>query len=315
MSKIFSSSSSDVVVNINKKKKILTVFNLTGLTPYATAWQFQKVLSEHIHQSRKSSSLKDKDKQYEDESVDYLILVEHPRIFTLGRGASEKNIKFNFNKKKEVEESAIRKNSVDYFEESNDDDGICLKEKNNDEVSVVRVERGGEVTWHGPGQLVAYPILDLNNFKRDLHWYTHALEETVIQTMSTFGIHGQRSEVNTGVWVGVNKLSAVGVAASRWITMHGSSLNVCCNMSDFSRIIPCGITVDGRGVCSMQQLRPELNIQNTDAIRLLYARSFAQTFGVDTLNILTKDESLVKLNTLLDIDYPNIKNLDVHKLF
>lgn len=168
---------------------------------------------------------------------------------------------------------------------------------------MVRVERGGEITWHGPGQMVAYPILDLNNdrpggaaenagnaHRKDLHWYTTQLEQTVISLLRAppFRLRGVgRHAINTGVWVshdhgrfasfdastaavGTNeqqqqhsKISAIGVTASRWITMHGLSLNVCPDMTDYSLIVPCGIQAEqgreeGRearfGVCSMQQL-------------------------------------------------------------
>ena len=283
------------------------MYNLTGLTPYETAWRYQKVLSEHIHQKRSLAS-KFGDNASACFEDDYLLLVEHPRIFTLGRGASEKNIKFKFN------------NDTNETQSSHDS---SLMKEDEDKVEVVRVERGGEVTWHGPGQLVAYPILDLNHFKRDLHWFTNALEETVIRAVSRVGIHGERSDVNTGVWVGNNKLSAVGVTASRWITMHGSSLNVCCNMMDFTRIVPCGITVPGRGVCSLKQLKPDLSA-DMDIIRLVYAEAFADTFlltplgigggGNDSFTLVTADEARNELQALL-AKYPAIEYIAIKSLF
>ena len=117
-------------------------------------------------------------------------------------------------------------------------------------VTVVHNDRGGDITFHGPGQLVGYPILDLGGYYRDLHRYLHDLEEVVIRSLAHFGIPAGRMEGYTGVWVGQEKICAIGVKSSRWITMHGFALNVATDLSFFGRIIPCGIFE--KGVTSME---------------------------------------------------------------
>jgi lipoyl(octanoyl) transferase len=116
---------------------------------------------------------------------------------------------------------------------------------------IYRIERGGEVTFHGPGQLVLYPVLHLqhSSYQPDLHWYLHQIEEVIIQTLEYYNISSHRDTINTGVWVGTNKIAAVGVASSRWITSHGCALNVNPDLSYFGRdvITPCGIMAEGRG--------------------------------------------------------------------
>lgn len=125
-------------------------------------------------------------------------------------------------------------------------------------VPIYRMERGGEVTFHGPGQLVVYPLSDLRRppYKQDLHWYLRMVEEVVIQTLLAYDIKGNRDDINTGVWVGKEKVAAVGVT-SRWIMTHGFALNVSPNLSffDTSNIIPCGI--EGRGVTSIEKILSE----------------------------------------------------------
>ncbi|AFZ48732.1 lipoate-protein ligase B [Cyanobacterium stanieri PCC 7202] len=139
---------------------------------------------------------------------DILLLLEHPPVYTLGTGSTVDNLKFDLNKF-----------SGQLF----------------------RTERGGEVTYHCLGQIVMYPIVNLRHHQQDLHWYLRQLEEVVIQLLAIYGIKAQRIEGLTGVWVGDAKISAMGIKAKRWITMHGLALNVCCNLSGFEQIIPCGI--------------------------------------------------------------------------
>ncbi len=246
------------------------LYNFAGqLIDYSLSWKFQKAMLEHIHHTKKSGQFIN----------DALMIVQHPSIYTLGRGASETNLKFQSHA--------------------------------NSEHMVVRVERGGEVTWHGPGQLVAYPIFDLSKHKKDLHWFTNQLEQTVIETLATFSSMGERSEVNTGVWIGNNKISAVGVTASRWTTMHGISLNVNCDLNNFGRIIPCGITATGRGVCSMQSLAgqvQDLADSSTSERQLAAAsqrwtRAFSEVFCLEMIEV---EEPAAVLHSLLD-RYPLIQ--------
>lgn len=123
---------------------------------------------------------------------------------------------------------------------------------------IYRIERGGEVTYHGPGQLVMYPMLHLKHpaYQQDLHWYLRQVEDVIIQTLDNFDIISHRDTINTGVWVGTNKIAAVGVSSSRWITSHGLALNVCPDLTYFGRdiITPCGIKAEGRGVTSIAEI-------------------------------------------------------------
>ncbi|XP_027342015.1 octanoyltransferase LIP2p, chloroplastic-like isoform X2 [Abrus precatorius] len=155
--------------------------------------------------------VKDKKAQIEKEGdcTDTLIILQHPSVYTLGTASTEENLKFDMN---------------------------------NAPFHVYRTERGGEVTYHGPGQLVMYPIINLRRHMMDLHWYLRTLEEVVIRVLSsTFFIQASRLEGLTGVWVGNEKLAAVGIRVSHWITYHGVALNVTTDLSPFKSIIPCGI--------------------------------------------------------------------------
>ncbi len=153
---------------------------------------------------------------------------------------------------------------------------------------IYRIERGGEVTYHGPGQLVCYPLLDLTKepFKQDLHWYLTCIEEVIIQTLDEIGIVGHRDDINTGVWVGMNKIAAVGLSSSRWITTHGFGLNINPNLSyfDTSRIIPCGI--EGRGVTSISKVfeensRKQEEVPDIDTIVNIIVDKFQKVFDIE----------------------------------
>lgn len=149
------------------------------------------------------------------DGLDTLIVLQHPPVYTLGAGGSEEFLNFDIK---------------------------------NAPFEIHRTERGGEVTYHGPGQLVMYPILNLRYYKEDLHWYLRALEEVVIRVFSsTFSINASRVEGLTGVWVGDTKLAAIGIKVSRKITYHGLALNVTTDLSPFQRIVPCGIRDRGVG--------------------------------------------------------------------
>lgn len=182
-------------------------------------------------------------------SKDSLILLQHPPVYTLGQGADLRFLRFDPNK--------------------------CEHE-------IHRIERGGEVTYHCPGQLVGYPILDLHHYQKDLHWYLRQLEEVLIQTLAHYTIKGERVEGMTGVWVEGAKVAAIGIKVSRWITMHGFALNVCPELSGFDRIVPCGLT--GKAVGSMAQFLPDISV---DAVQDVVIAKFEQVFdlGLETAPI------------------------------
>ena len=183
---------------------------------------------------------------------DVLLLVEHPAVYTLGQGSSLEFLKF-----------------------SPDDPNIECH----------RIDRGGEVTHHAIGQLVAYPILNLDYHQHDLHWYLRQLEEVIIQVLAIFNVRSQRIQGLTGVWIenaGQNqKIAQVGIKVSQWITMHGFALNVNMDLSGFDRIVPCGIT--DCQVCNLNQFVPNVGVEQ---VKTAIAQTFAEIFDLD--NILVK---------------------------
>ena len=181
---------------------------------------------------------------------DTLILVEHLPVYTFGRGADLANFLLSDEK--------LRLIGADKFE----------------------IERGGDVTFHGPGQIVGYPILNLAHFKEDLGWYLRSLEAVIIDVLATYSLEGYRVEGRTGVWVGdagrEEKICAIGVHASRWCTMHGFAFNVNTDLSYFQHIVPCGIS--DRGVTSLKKLRGEE--QSLPEVQARIVQSFERIFDV-----------------------------------
>ncbi|MGQ4648408.1 lipoyl(octanoyl) transferase LipB [Lyngbya aestuarii] len=177
---------------------------------------------------------------------DVLLLLEHPPVYTLGQGASLNFLKFDPAK-------------VSY--------------------EIHRVERGGEVTYHCPGQLVGYPILNLHHYQPDLHWYLRQLEEVVIQLLSKYGLQGDRVAGMTGVWLEGRKVAAIGIKVKRWITMHGFALNICPDLKGFDQIVPCGIS--DKPVGSLAQFIPNLSVAQ---VRPDVAAAFASVFGVELIS-------------------------------
>ena len=171
---------------------------------------------------------------------DTLILVEHDPVYTLGKNANEDH----------------------------------LLQSRDESIDVFNIERGGDITFHGPGQLVFYPILDLSNYKKSVSWYMRTLEQVLIDTLIEFKITAQRNNGWTGVWVGDEKIAALGVRISRWVTMHGFALNVNPDLSFYDGIIPCGIF--DHGVTSMEQLLGET--QNNDNVKNMVIEKFNKYF-------------------------------------
>jgi lipoate-protein ligase B len=177
----------------------------------------------------------------EGEIEDTLILVEHDPVYTLGKNADENH----------------------------------LLQSRDESVDVFQIERGGDITFHGPGQLVGYPILDLSNYKKSVSWYMRTLEQLTIDVLKEFGIIAERIEGLTGVWVGDEKIAAQGVRISRWVTMHGFALNVNPDLSFYEGIIPCGIF--DHGVTSMEQLLGEK--QDMETVKKIVVGKFNHLFN------------------------------------
>jgi len=198
------------------------IFRDLGLIDYKKAWDYQEKLFQEI------IDIKSRNRK-EGTSVatqSRLLFCEHPHVYTLGKSGDEKNLLVN--------EDYLKSRGATFY----------------------KINRGGDITYHGPGQIVGYPILDLDNFFTDIHKYLRYLEEVVIKTIEEYGIEGERSGGETGVWLDVGKptarkLCALGVRSSRWVTMHGFAFNVNADLSYFGNIVPCGI-VD-KSVTSLQE--------------------------------------------------------------
>ena len=186
----------------------------------------------------------------EGQSPDLLLLNEHHHVYTLGKTGDESHLLAGSDE--------LQRSGTELF----------------------HIDRGGDVTYHGPGQLVGYPILDLHHFYPDVHRYLRDLEEVIIKTLREYDIDGRRDRDYTGVWVGGEKIAAIGVKVSHWITMHGFALNVNTDLSYFHRIIPCGIF--HRGVTSLQQLLHR-EIALSGVSRLIVTK-FEEVFGVQVVN-------------------------------
>lgn len=193
-----------------------------GRTPYQEALKIQEDLFNQIIAVKRANRQND----IQEPTKNYLLWVEHTPVFTLGKSGKEEHLLL---------------------------DKERLKEK---EIEFYATNRGGDITFHGPGQIVGYPILDLDNFFTDIHKYLRLLEEMVILTLKEYGLEGARSPGETGVWLDVGspfarKICAMGVKASRWVTMHGFALNVNTDLTYFDYIVPCGI--QGKGVTSLER--------------------------------------------------------------
>jgi lipoyl(octanoyl) transferase len=180
------------------------------------------------------------------EIPDQLLLVEHPHVVTMGRNGHMENVIAG--------EEVLARAGIDFH----------------------HTNRGGDVTYHGPGQLVGYPILDLNDWQRDVHAYVRAVEEVIIRTIGAFGLAGERVAGATGVWVNGAKVCAIGVHISRWVTSHGFALNVETDLQYFQYIIPCGLTLP---VTSMRALGVAAGL---DEVKPVLRQQFANVFGYET---------------------------------
>ncbi|WP_338841108.1 lipoyl(octanoyl) transferase LipB [Flavobacterium ginsenosidimutans] len=201
-----------------------------GKRDYKSTWEYQ----EEIFKDIVDLKIKNRREELDLPTPNYLLFVEHPHVYTLGKSGDLENLLLN--------EKQLEAKGATFY----------------------KINRGGDITYHGPGQIVGYPILDLENFFTDIHKYLRFLEESIILTLAEYGLESGRSEGETGVWLGVGtpfarKICAMGVRASRWVTMHGFALNVNVDLGYFDNIIPCGIR--GKGVTS---LNVELGVEKVD---------------------------------------------------
>lgn len=245
---------------------------------YKEIWDFQEEKLQQIVQQK--FQMRDWERRLPDEpelqiklnqasTPNYLYFVQHPHVYTIGKSGDENNLLAN------------------------------LQTLSKIKATYVKTNRGGDITYHGPGQLVVYPILDLANFQEDIHWYMRSLEEVVIRTIAHFEIHGERSEGETGVWLDVGKpyarkICAMGVKASRWVSMHGLALNVNTDLRYFEYIIPCGIK--DKNVTSLQrELNRDVDIQEVGRVLL---KHFAEVFSAEIL-MSEENQTLLESNNFL----------------
>ena len=201
------------------------IFEHLGLMDYAQAWEYQEKLFT------KTLALKVQNREAEPQNrvatPNHLLFCQHPHVFTLGKSGSETNLL--------ADEEELRRREATYY----------------------KVNRGGDITYHGPGQIVGYPIFDLDNFFTDIHLYLRTLEEAIIKTLAEYGIAAGRYPGYTGVWLDADddqkarKICAMGVKASRWVTMHGFAFNINTDLAYFDLIVPCGIK--DKAVTSLEQ--------------------------------------------------------------
>ncbi|MFM7018223.1 lipoyl(octanoyl) transferase LipB [Flavobacterium sp.] len=225
-------------------KKI--VFQDLGKKDYKVTWDYQESLFQKIVDTK----IQNRKQETQIPTSNYFLFVEHPHVYTLGKSGDFSNLLLS--------EKQLEQKGATFY----------------------KINRGGDITYHGPGQIVGYPILDLENFFPDIHKYLRLLEEVIILTLAEYNIIGVRSEGETGVWLGVGtpfarKICAMGVRASRWVTMHGFALNVNADLGYFDNIIPCGIK--GKAVTS---LNVELGVEkiNEHEVKEKILKHFSNLF-------------------------------------
>lgn len=226
-------------------------FQDLGLMDYLPAFTYQEKLMQEII----ALKLKNRNSPGEIEELtpNYLLFVEHPHVYTLGKSGHDENMLANSNKLAEINATFVKTN------------------------------RGGDITYHGFGQLVGYPILDLDNFTSDIFLYLRNLEEVIIRVLATYNLTGERSEGETGVWLDVGKpyarkICAMGVKTSKWVTMHGFALNVNTDLRYFEYIIPCGIK--DKTVTSLQrELEREFSPEEIQELKEKIKKHFCEVFG------------------------------------
>lgn len=231
---------------MNKKAQFIDL----GLVDYKEAWDYQARMSERILAVKSANRSRSGDDQRPTDN--YVIFCEHPHVFTLGKSGDEKNLL------------------------------IAKEDLSSIAASYYHINRGGDITYHGPGQIVGYPVIDMENFFTDIHRYMRTLEEAVIQTLAEYSITAGRIPGLTGVWIDpdqpdARKICALGVKTSRWVTMHGFAFNVNTDLRYFDYIIPCGIAE--KSVTSMEkELGRKVNMSDVEEV---LREKFRQQFGME----------------------------------
>ena len=230
-----------------KEKGWVEVIDL-GLIPYKEAWDLQTSIHRSLVENKKAG--------YPQPQKHYLLLCEHPPVYTLGKSGTEENLRIN--------DQQLADYQIEYF----------------------KINRGGDITFHGPGQLVGYPILDLDLIFTDVHKYVRGLEEVIIRTLKLYNIDAFRNPTYTGVWVRegqamhqTKKICAIGVHLSRWVSMHGFAFNVNTNLEYFNHIIPCGIQDTDKSVCSLAGLLGKT--VDLPLIQKIVSEKFGEVFEIE----------------------------------
>tara|TARA_B110000008_G_C16760143_1_gene480293 strand:+ start:104 stop:802 length:699 start_codon:yes stop_codon:yes gene_type:complete len=230
---------------MNRKIKFIDL----GLMDYKEAWDFQQKLFDEIVEIKKKNRKDSTNKK----TPNYFLLVEHPHVYTLGKSGNMSNLL--------IDETQLKNNNASFY----------------------KINRGGDITYHGPGQIVGYPILDLENFFTDIHKYLRFLEEVIILTLKNYEIKGERNQGKTGVWIDTKtpfprKICAMGVRASRWVTMHGFALNANVDLNYFNNIIPCGLANNIVTSISNEKKRKTVDILK---IKELLKKNFLEVFQAE----------------------------------
>ena len=230
---------------MNRKIKFIDL----GLMDYKEAWDFQQKLFDEIVDIKKKNRKDSTNKK----TPNYFLLVEHPHVYTLGKSGNMSNLL--------IDETQLKNNNASFY----------------------KINRGGDITYHGPGQIVGYPLLDLENFFTDIHKYLRFLEEVIILTLKNYEIKGERNQGKTGVWIDTKtpfprKICAMGVRASRWVTMHGFALNANVDLNYFNNIIPCGLANNIVTSISKEKKRKTVDVLK---IKELLKRNFLDVFQAE----------------------------------
>ncbi|MEL7123494.1 MAG: lipoyl(octanoyl) transferase LipB [Bacteroidota bacterium] len=229
-----------------------------GLIDYQEAWDFQTEKHKGLIQLKRDNREKEKEGLKREEVLHYLLFCEHPPVYTLGKSGSMENLLLN--------EAQLEEGGFQFY----------------------KINRGGDITYHGPGQIIGYPIFDLDGFFTDVHKYVRYLEEAVIRTLSDYGLEAVRMKDYTGVWMPAQddqpkrKICAIGVHLSRWVSMHGFAFNVKPQLNHFNNIIPCGIADDDKTVTSLEkEIGRSVDIEE---VRQKLKGHFSELFGFEFVN-------------------------------